>query len=314
VSRTVAVVTGGAGFIGSHLVDRLIGQGWEVRVIDNFSTGFRANLADAPAATVIAADLREPGMWADACLGADVLFHLAALPSVQRSVEDPLTTHEVNVTGTVHVLDAARRAGVRRVVIASSSSVYGQKGVGARVESATPAPVSPYGVSKLAAEAYGLAYAATYGMSVVALRFFNVYGPRQDPLSEYSAVIPRFVSAILADQSPIVYGDGSQSRDFTHVSDVVAGLCLAADSDAVGCYNIAGGRQTTLLQLLDHISGITGTDISPRFAEPRAGDIRESLADISRARAELGFSPSVAMVDGLRTVIEFIRQRPGVLR
>jgi UDP-glucose 4-epimerase len=305
--RTIALVTGGAGFIGSHLVERLIGEGFGVRALDNLSTGRRENLSFAeglPAERfeLIEADLTEEAALARAMRGAEVVFHEAALPSVPRSVRDPLESHRVNITGTLRVLLAARDAGVRRVVYASSSSIYGDGPELPKVETLAPQPLSPYAVGKLAGEHYGRACHRVYGLGFVALRYFNVFGPRQDPRSEYAAVIPRFLAAIRAGRPPVVYGDGLQSRDFTFVSDVVeANLCaLRAPDAACGrSFNVAAGRRTSLLDLLRMLGEIAGRPVEPRFEAARPGDVKHSQADSSLAAAVLGWRARVTMEAGL---------------
>ena len=246
---------------------------------------------------------------AEAVKGVEVVFHQAALASVPRSVNAPLDTNAVCVTGTVNVLDAARKAGVRRVVYAGSSSAYGNDPTPSKNENIVPVPVSPYAAAKLAAECYCRAFTATYGLETVTIRYFNVFGPRQDPDSEYSAVIPIFVSLMLRGKRPTVYGDGLQSRDFTFVSDIVRGNLLAADAkDVAGqVINVATGKQFTLLDLIGSINKVLGTQIEPVFADPRPGDVRESLADISLARKLLGFEPQVTFDEGLARSIEYYR-------
>lgn len=305
------LVTGGAGFIGSHIVEALVDRGDEVRVLDNLSTGDRANLEPfAASIEFIEGDLIDPEVVAAAVDGVDCIFHEAALPSVPRSVEYPLDTNAACVTGTVTLLDAARRAGVRRLVYAASSSAYGDQPTSSKRETDLPAPLSPYGAAKLAAEYYCQAFTATYGFETVAIRYFNVFGPRQDPDSPYSAVIPRFITALLAGQPPVIYGDGHQARDFTYVKNVVHGNLLAADaSGAAGrVFNVANGRSTSLLELVDLLNEMLGTDVAPKHDPPRAGDIRESLADISQARAVLNYEPQIRFEDGLRRSIDYYRQ------
>lgn len=305
------LVTGGAGFIGSHIVEALVDRGDEVRVLDNLSTGDRANLEPfAASIEFIEGDLVDPEVVAAAVDGVDCIFHEAALPSVPRSVEYPLDTNAACVTGTVTLLDAARRAGVRRLVYAASSSAYGDQPTSSKRETDLPAPLSPYGAAKLAAEYYCQAFTATYGFETVAIRYFNVFGPRQDPDSPYSAVIPRFITALLAGQPPVIYGDGHQARDFTYVKNVVHGNLLAADaSGAAGrVFNVANGRSTSLLELVDLLNEMLGTDVAPKHDPPRAGDIRESLADISQARAVLNYEPQIRFEDGLRRSIDYYRQ------
>lgn len=311
------LVTGGAGFIGSHIAEALARRGDQVRVLDNLSTGHRSNLDVCQGkAELIVGDLTDPVAVGRAVAGVDCIFHEAALASVPRSVEAPLDTHAACVTGTLTLLDAARRAGVRRLVYAASSSAYGDRPTSPKRETDLPAPISPYGAAKLAAELYCHAFTATYGFETVALRYFNVFGPRQDPNSPYSAVIPLFLTALLAGKRPTVYGDGGQSRDFTFVANVVHGNLLAADAPrAAGrVFNVANGRSTSLLSLLDQLNRLLGTTIEPIHAPPRAGDIRESLADISAARDVLGYEPQVDFEEGLKRSVGYYRELVGSKR
>jgi UDP-N-acetylglucosamine/UDP-N-acetylgalactosamine 4-epimerase len=304
------LVTGGAGFIGSSVVRRLLEQGHNVSVLDNFSTGRRSNLNEVVGdITLIEGDLRSYERVHNAVKGADVVVHLGALPSVPRSVQDPLTSNEVNVTGTLNVLLAGRDNGVRRVVFASSSSVYGANAAMPKVETLLPQPISPYGVSKLAAEQYCLAYMAVYGMEAVPLRFFNVFGPRQDPASQYSAVIPLFIRLALAGKRPVIFGDGTQIRDFTYIDNVVDAVTAAAvSSRAPGhAMNVACGQGILLLDVVRAISDALGRDVEPEFAGPRIGDIKESVACIDRARELLGYEPTVDFFEGVRRTAEYIR-------
>jgi UDP-glucose 4-epimerase len=308
--RTV-LVTGGAGFIGSHLAEALVRRGEGVRVLDNLSTGDLANLAPVKdEIEFIPGDVADPATVERAVRGVDCVFHEAALASVPMSVERPLATHAACVTGTVALLDAARRHGVRRVVYAASSSAYGDAPTSSKRESDLPGPISPYGAAKLAGEIYCQAFHATYGLETVCLRYFNVFGPRQDPASPYSAVIPLFITAMLAGRQPVVYGDGRQSRDFTYVANVVAGNLLAADAPtAVGrVLNLASGRSLDLLQLIGAINRSLGADIQPRHEPPRVGDVRESLADITQARLHLKYEPTVDFDEGLRLSIDYYRR------
>jgi UDP-glucose 4-epimerase len=304
------LVTGGAGFIGSHLATALVERGDAVRVFDNLRSGSRANLAHlGTKIEVVEGDLLDAAAIERAVEGVEVIFHQAALASVPRSVEKPLDTHAVCVTGTLQLLDAARKAGVRRLVFAGSSSVYGNQPAMSKRETDVLSPLSPYAAAKLAGEAYCQSFTAVYGLETVVLRYFNVFGPRQDPHSEYSAVIPKFVSLMLRGKRPMVFGDGQQSRDFTYVEDVVRGNLLAAGHpNAVGrIFNIACGRQQSLLQLIASINAVLGTSIEPEFAPARAGDVRESLADISAAREVLGYEPAIDFDEGLRRSIEYYR-------
>ncbi|MEM8863949.1 MAG: NAD-dependent epimerase/dehydratase family protein [Planctomycetota bacterium] len=306
------LVTGGAGFIGSHIATALVDRGDRVRVLDNFSTGRRDNLAHLTGKAeveVIEADVLDQKAVRDAVKDVDVVFHQAALASVPRSVDAPLETHSACATGTLHILDAAQRADVRRVVYAGSSSAYGNEPFTAKRETDALAPLSPYAAAKLAGEMYCRAFYETHGLETVVTRYFNVFGPRQDPEGEYSAVIPKFVVAMLAGNRPIVFGDGGQSRDFTYVDNVVAGNLAAADKAAAAghVFNVACGRQLTLLDLIASINRVLGTAIEPIFAAPRPGDVRESLADIASARDGLSYEPVVDFDEGLRRSIDYYR-------
>jgi UDP-glucose 4-epimerase len=305
------LVTGGAGFIGSHIAEALVRRGDKVRVLDNLSTGFLANLDPIrDRIEFVEGDLIDAGVVARVVEGVDCIFHQAALASVPRSVERPLDTNAACVTGTVTLLDAARRAGVRRLVYAASSSAYGDQPYSSKRETDLPAPISPYGAAKLAAEFYCQAFSATYGFETVAIRYFNVFGPRQDPGSPYSAVIPLFITAMLSGGQPVIYGDGLQSRDFTFVGNVVHANLLAADAPGASgrVLNVAAGGAITLLELIDALNELLGTDVTPRHAPPRPGDIRESMADISHARHLLGYEPTVGFREGLRQSIDYYRR------
>jgi UDP-glucose 4-epimerase len=314
VQARTFLVTGGAGFIGSHIVEALVRRGDRVRVLDNLSTGFLANL-DAVRERIefIEADLVDAEAVARAVEGVESIFHEAALASVPLSVEHPLRTHAACATGTVTLLDAARRAGVRRVVYASSSALYGDRPGSPKHETDLPAPISPYGAAKLAAEYYCGAFSASFSIETVALRYFNVFGPQQDPKNPYAAVIPIFITAILSGRSPVIYGDGRQSRDFTYVADVVQANLLAADAPAAAnrVMNVATGRSVDLLELLAGLNEVLGARIEPVFAPPRPGDIRESTADITLARTLLGYEPQVRLIDGLRRSIDYYRRVIG---
>jgi UDP-glucose 4-epimerase len=310
-----ALVTGGGGFIGSHLVERLLRDGYEVRVLDNFATGHRENLAEVDSDfELIEGDIQSYERVHNAVRGSDVVFHLAALPSVPRSVQDPLTSTASNVTGTLNVLLAARDEGVRRVVFASSSSVYGPQREYPQREDVAARPISPYAVSKLAAEGYCRAFTQVYGLETVAVRYFNVFGPRQDPLSQYAAVIPRFITAVLAGESPVIFGDGEQSRDFTYIDNTIDGTLLASTAQGVAgeTFNLACGEGTTLNQLLDHIRELSGKPVEAVYAEAKPGDLRRSLADISSAREALGYEPAVDLRSGLeKTFVHHAREVPA---
>jgi nucleoside-diphosphate-sugar epimerase len=303
------LVTGGAGFIGSNLVDGLLAAGHDLRALDNFSTGHRANLDHvAGEVDVVEGDLRSYERVHHAVRGCDAVFHEGAMPSVPRSVQDPLTSSEINIGGTLNVLLAARDAGVRRVVFASSSSVYGDAPGFPRAETQATSPLAPYAVSKLAAEQYCRVAHLVYGLETVCLRYFNVFGRRQDPFSQYSAVIPKFITAMQAGVAPTIYGDGTQSRDFTHVDDVVAANIMALEAPpatAAGrIYNIAGGRQVSLNELVAQLNEILGTSLQAEHLDPRPGDVMHSLADVGRAERELGFTAAIGLDQGLRRTIE----------
>jgi UDP-glucose 4-epimerase len=303
-----ALVTGGAGFIGSHLTLALAAQGRRVRVLDDLSTGLATNLAGAdPAPELVEGDVGDATAVARCMEGVGVVFHLAALASVQLSVEAPTQTHRVCDLGTLNVLDAARRAGVRRVVYAASSSAYGIPAGEVQTEDDPVCPLSPYAAAKLAGEMYCQAFSATYGLETVRLRFFNIYGPRQRADSPYSGVIALFAAALSEGRTPTVFGDGLQSRDFTYVGDVVQALLRAAEAPGVSgrVYNVGTGRGVTLLALLAVLNRLLGTSVGPRHAPPRAGDVRHSRADISRARRELGYEPTVAFEDGLARTLQW---------
>ena len=302
-----ALVTGGAGFIGSHLVAGLVAEGWDVRVFDDLSSGREANLADVgDAVELIRGDVRDPEALARAAAGIEVVFHQAALASVPLSVAEPLRTHAVNVDGTLFVLEAARQAGVRRVVYAASSSAYGDGEELPKLETMPANPVSPYALQKHAGELYCRLYTSLYRLETVALRYFNIFGPRQDPKSEYAAVIPRFICAALAGEGATIFGDGEQTRDFAFVQDAVRANLLAADAERApgAVINVATGRRTSLNQLWQAIRGITGVRAEARHAPSRAGDVRASVADLSRARELLGFEPAVDLHEGLRRTAE----------
>jgi nucleoside-diphosphate-sugar epimerase len=312
------LVTGGSGFIGSHLVAALLKQGAIVRVLDNFTTGNRANLAAVLEGiplqgnfTCVGGDITDRVAVREAVNGTDYILHQAALPSVQRSVEDPLTSNWVNVEGTLNLLVAARDAGVKRVVYASSSSVYGDSSQLPKDECMTTNPLSPYAVSKLAAEDYCRVFTRVYGLETVSLRYFNVFGPRQDPSSLYAAVIPRFIEALLENRPPTIYGDGRQSRDFTFVENVVQAnlLALSASGVAGEAFNIACGESVDLRGMLQLLTEFLGQNVQPEYQAPRAGDVKHSLADISKAKRMLGYRPTIPFREGLKQTFEYFRQR-----
>jgi UDP-glucose 4-epimerase len=313
----VDLVTGGAGFIGSHLVEALVAAGRRVRVLDDFSTGKRINLADVQGRIeLVEGSITSPGTVNAAMKGVERVFHLAALPSVQRSVEEPMATHEVCATGTLRVLEAAHRGGVARVVYAASSSAYGDTPGAVRTEDDPVAPLSPYATAKLAGEHYCRCFAHVYGLETVRLRFFNIFGPRQDAASPYSGVIPLFIATMLQGQAPTIHGSGEQSRDFTYVANAVNALLRAAEAAGVAgnVYNIGNGRRTSLLQLVARLNQLLETSIEPMHGPGRSGDVLHSQADVSRARAELGYDPSVSLAEGLRRTVESIRATPFSIR
>jgi UDP-N-acetylglucosamine/UDP-N-acetyl-alpha-D-glucosaminouronate 4-epimerase len=305
------LVTGGAGFVGSHIAEALVRRGDRVRVLDNLSTGNRQNLAAvADRIELIEGDVNDPAKVAAAVKGVDCVFHEAALASVPRSVESPLESHAACATGTVNVLDQARRAGVRRVVYAASSSAYGNQPHSAKRESDLPSPLSPYAAAKLASELYCHAFYHTFGLETVCLRYFNVFGPRQDPHGPYAAVIPLFITKLIAGERPVIYGDGKQSRDFAYVENVVQANLLAAEKPGVGgrTFNVGCGRSASLLDLLNSLNRLLKTNVEPVFQPARAGDVRDSLADITQAAADLGYEPQVDLEEGLRRSVEFYGQ------
>jgi UDP-glucose 4-epimerase len=307
------LVTGGAGFIGSNLVDALSAAGHSVRVLDDVSTGYAENVADS--AELIQGDIADEAVVRKSVEGVEIIFHHAAHRAVLRSVTDPVATDRVNVHGTVTLLKAAVDAGVRRVVSASSSSVYGGAKQLPTPETAPLMPRSPYAVTKVTGEHYCRVFTELYGLETVALRYFNIFGPRQRPDSAYAAVIPLFIEALIRDQRPCVHGDGLQSRAFTYIDDAIAANLAAAAAPAASCagraYNIAGAESVTLLDLLASLGRTTGITPEPIFVEPRAGDVRASAADISAARLDLGFRPTVSFEEGLRRTAEWVAGRVG---
>ena len=307
------LVTGGAGFIGSHLSEALIQQGALVRVLDNFSTGRHENIAHLlDRMELIQGDVRSLDDLKAAMEGVDFVLHQAALPSVSRSIINPAITHEVNATGTLNVLLAAREANVRRVVYASSSSVYGNSPVLPKREDLLPEPISPYASAKLSGEHYCRAFHQVYGLETVCLRYFNVFGPRQDPNSDYSAAIPRFILRMLLGERPTIYGDGLQSRDFTYVSNVVQANLLATGvrCAAGGVFNVACGKRYTLLHVIETLNCILGKTLEPAFSPPRSGDVRDSLASIDRAVEVLGYRPQVVLRPGLEDTVRALSDMP----
>jgi UDP-glucose 4-epimerase len=312
MTKRTYLVTGGAGFIGSHIVERLVREGHNVRVLDNFFSGHEANLESFRGGVeLIRGDIRDAQLVKEATQGVDVVFHEAALGSVPRSVADPITTHDVNITGTLNILLAARDAGAKRVVYASSSSVYGETPLLPKVEEMTPQPLSPYALSKLTGEHYASVFKHVYDFEIVSLRYFNIFGPRQDPESQYAAVIPRFITALLEGKSPVVYGDGLQSRDFTYVENVVNANILAADAPGAAgrAFNVACGGRYTLLDLLARLKEILASDIEPIHEAERAGDVRDSQASIEAAERALGYNVSIDFEEGLRQTVDWYRQQ-----
>jgi len=305
------LVTGGAGFIGSHLVHALVARGHKVRVLDDFSTGKKTNLADVlDKIELVEASICDRDTVYDLMTGVDFCLHHAAIPSVPRSVQDPVTSNRVNVDGTIHVFLAARDRHVKRVIYASSSSVYGNNETFPAHEGLPVAPISPYGVTKATNELYAAVFSQLYGQEIVGFRYFNVFGPQQDPHSQYAAVVPLFITRLLAGSRPVIYGDGLQSRDFTFVQNVVeANLTVCRiEHPVAGVYNIACGDSCRVIDLARMISNLMGLEIEPEFAPARPGDIRRSQADISRAQRVLGYTPMVSLADGLRQTIEWFKR------
>lgn len=308
------LVTGGAGFIGSHLAERLLADGHEVRVLDNFATGRRENLLRLSGALeLIEGDVQSYERVHVAVRGCEYVFHQAAMPSVPRSVQDPLTSNASNVIGTLNVLLASRDSDVRRVVFASSSSIYGRNPALPKREDQAPTPISPYAVAKLAGEGYCRSFSEVYGLDTVALRYFNVFGPHQDPLSQYAAVIPNFITAALTTRSPVVYGDGEQTRDFTFVENVIeANLCAMTAQDVTGeALNVACSERISLNGVLAQLASLLDIELEPTYAPERVGDVRHSHADISRARAKLGYAPVVDFREGLARTLTWFEQSGG---
>lgn len=309
------LVTGGAGFIGSNLTEALLAAGHKVRIIDNFLTGKRENIAGfaerfGSAFELIEGDLRELAMTRKACDGVEFVLHQGALPSVPRSVADPVLSDSINVGGTVNLLVAARDAGVRRVVFAASSSAYGDTPVLPKRETMTPNPKSPYAAQKLAGEHYMRIFFEVYGLETVSLRYFNVFGPKQDPKSTYAAVIPRFITSVISGKAPIVYGDGLQTRDFTYIDNVVQANIAASHAQKRACgktFNIACGERISLIDMLEIIYGLAGRRVPPEFEPGRPGDVRDSLADISLAKDLLRYSPQVDFPTGLARTFDYFR-------
>ncbi|MBI4638251.1 MAG: SDR family oxidoreductase [Candidatus Rokubacteria bacterium] len=307
------LVTGGAGFIGSHVTERLLVLGARVRVLDNFSAGTRGNLPFAPRfrdlLEIVEGDVRDLDLLERVADGVSVIFHQAAMRSVPRSVKDPLGAHANNATGTLNVLEAARRARVRRVVFASSSSVYGDGAELPKREDQPAAPISPYAASKVAGEQYAAVWSRLYGVETVGLRYFNVFGPRQDPKSEYAAVIPRFILWALAGEPLEIHGDGTQSRDFTYIDNVVEANVMAAEAaDAAGeVFNVGCGERVSLLEIIARLERLLGRELRRRHTPPRQGDVAHTLADLSKAKRLLGYAPLVGFDEGLRRTAEYFK-------
>lgn len=302
---TTYLVTGGAGFIGSHITEELLEKGHQVIILDNMSAGKRTNVF--PNAEFIQGSVSDGEILHAICdeFNVEGIFHLAAVASVQKSVEDPMLVHEINATGTLNVLLAAKDYGVRKVVLSASAAAYGDDPIFPKVETMLAHPLSPYAVSKIAAEMYCDTFTRLYGLQTVALRYFNVFGPRQDPDSEYAAVIPKFTEAIVHERSPFIFGDGEQTRDFVFVKDVVQANLKAMQSDVCGLFNIGRGQQTSLNQLAEMIMRAVGTEVEVIYNEPRAGDIRDSVADITKARELLGYEPAYTVEEGIKETVAY---------
>jgi nucleoside-diphosphate-sugar epimerase len=303
------LVTGGAGFIGSHLSEELVRRGHRVRVADNFSSGKRANLAHVSGVEIVEGDIADPAFANRAVEGCQFVLHQAAIPSVPRSVKDPVSSNRANIDGTLNVLIAARDAGVRRLVFAGSSSAYGDTPTLPKHEDMPTRPLSPYALQKVVGEEYLKMFTQLYGLETVTIRYFNVFGPRQDPSSPYSGVISVFATALLQNRSPKIFGDGEQTRDFTYVANVVDGVLRAAETPGVSgeIINVATGGRVSLKQLFRAMRDLIGASVEPTFAEARAGDVRDSQADISKARRLLGYEPTVDFEEGLRRTVEWYR-------
>jgi nucleoside-diphosphate-sugar epimerase len=305
------LVTGGAGFIGSNIVRRLMADGEKVRVLDDYSTGKRENLAGLKGLEIIEGSLTDIRAVREALAGVEFVLHQGAIPSVPRSVADPLLSNEANVSGTLTLLVEARSAGVKRVVFAASSSAYGDTEILPKVETMPADPLSPYAVGKYSGELYARVFADIYGLETVSLRYFNIFGPFQDPASEYAAVIPKFIQSMLKDEAPTIYGDGEQSRDFTYIDNAVEANLLACKSKTVGrgeVINVACGERYTLNELVAALNEILGTEISPIYTESKPGDVKHSLATIERAKELLGYEVKVDFREGLRRTVEWFRK------
>ena len=309
--KSRVLVTGGAGLIGSHIAEGLLEDGFRVRILDNFATGRRSNVAGLGTdVELVEGDIQSYERVNKAIADCDIVLHQAALPSVPRSVQDPLTTNATNVIGTLNVLLAARDHGVGRVICASSSSVYGPgRSMRGHQETEACVPISPYATGKLAMEGYARSFHEVYGLETVSLRYFNVFGPRQDPSSQYAAVIPNFIAALMAGEAPVIFGDGEQTRDFTYVANVVEANKLAMQTPEIGgrVFNVACGERVSLNRLVTEVGDLLGSAVQPVYAAPRAGDVEHSLADLSRAQTELGYEPSVRLKEGLERTIRHLR-------
>ena len=304
------LVTGGAGFIGSHITEEIIKRGDEVIILDNMYSGRAENIAVNPKAVFIDGSIQDKEILGSICTKYNIkgIFHLAAVASVQKSIENPALVHDVNVTGTLNVLEVARKHGVRKVVLSASAAAYGDNPVFPKREDMLPEPLSPYAVSKIASEMYCKTYAELYDMQTVSLRYFNVFGPRQDPNGEYAAVIPKFTEKICAGESPTVFGDGEQTRDFVYVKDVARANILAMDSDVCGLFNIGTGVQTSLNNLAKMIMDAAGVSVEMKYEPARDGDVRYSVADISKAQTELGYTPEWGLADGIKETVEYFKE------
>lgn len=308
--RTTYLVTGGAGFIGSNVAAKLVSMDNAVRIIDNFATGRRENIQGIlPDVTLVEGDINDPEAVGEAMEGADIVLHLAAIPSVQRSVDDPILSNHANVSGTLNLLNTARKRKVRRFVYSASSSAYGDTPVLPKVETMQANPRSPYAITKFVGELYCKTFCDLFGLETISLRYFNVFGPRQDPESHYAAVIPKFITALLAGGAPVIYGDGEQTRDFSYIDNVVHANLLAASCGRTAgeVVNIACGERYSLNRLFDMVRDMVGADVSPRYEPARLGDVRDSLADISKAKDVIGYEPVVYFREGLERTVKWYR-------
>jgi UDP-glucose 4-epimerase len=308
------LVTGGAGFIGSHLAEELASR-HEVTILDDLSNGSLESISHLTMlgnVRFVEGTVTDSSLLEEICEGADGIFHQAAQTYVQRSIDDPLGTHAVNATGTLNVLHVARKCGIRKVVCASSAAVYGDRPELPKKEDMAPDPLSPYATSKLAGEYYGKVFSELFGLQTAFLRYFNVFGPRQDPNSQYAAVVPRFITRLLANKNPVIYGDGLQTRDFVYVKDVVGANILAMESDAVGVYNIARGEELSLNTLVSVLRDLTGRQIDPEYEKSRSGDVKYSVADIAKAKEAFDYTPEYDMREALKETIEWFRSQKEI--